>query len=155
MCMRPLFSSVLLVLLLSTACGSDLIDVTSGDGLDQQEEQTKLESARALWSAAGVTDYSFGYSMLCECDLGPWKVKVVNDEFVGSTDDSGVNPAYKTINDVFEQIDATITEGRVPVRVTYDPESGVPTEFIWNEPELPLDGGFIWTLESFDMVDAA
>lgn len=174
--MRQLLGPVLLVFLLAAACGSDSAEVTSGeegsesatsvdkDGAEesrqpddappgQDEELAKLNQALETWSENGHAQYSFGYLMQCECYFGPWDIDVENGDlvsFVVEDGDADSPPPYSTIEDIFNEIEATIAEGRIPVRVRYDEETGVPREYIWNEPEIPVDGGFTWTLETFD-----
>ncbi|MGI9606917.1 MAG: DUF6174 domain-containing protein [Acidimicrobiales bacterium] len=123
---------------------------------DPMDEQRKLlADARTRWESRDVearSTYSFRYTLACECWQGPFDVLV--DKGVAVHVDSGAGPGdaapYLTVEDVFDEIERTLAEGRIPVRVSYDTSTGVPVEYIFNEPELPVDGGFVFVLESFD-----
>ena len=128
-----------------------------GAALDgQHEERAKFEAALATWSENGQAQYTFGYGLQCECWQGPWDIVVENGDmqsFMVDDGEPGEDPPYATVEAVFDEIRATIDEGRVPVKVRYDDLTGVPQEYVWNEPELPVDGGFVFVLEYFEPRD--
>jgi hypothetical protein len=120
-------------------------------GADQRD---LLEAARATWETNRPATYRFGYALACECDQGPWTVVVDGTLVVDAhRDDTGL-PAddlpYATLDAVFEDIAVTLDAGEVPVDVEYDSDFGYPRSYVWNGPELPVDGGFILTVTSFE-----
>jgi hypothetical protein len=57
---------------------------------------------------------------------------------------------YASLEAIFDDIESTLNAGKVPVDVEYDNEFGFARSYIWNGPELPVDGGFILTVTAFD-----
>ncbi len=155
-------------------CGSDLADTSAGpDSTTPTTSPTTtltptttsiptadteldlLREARALWATAAPASYAFEYYLGCECDGGPWRVEVgengaatVTHLFDGSTDF-----AHDSIDSIFDEIESELAKGEVPVRAEYHPEFGYPTLYVWNEPELPVDGGFILEITDFAAAD--
>jgi hypothetical protein len=65
----------------------------------------------------------------------------------------GIEPGreapYGSVEAIFDEIEAAL-DGEYPVDVEYDGEFGYPRSYIFNEPELPVDGGFIFTVTAFE-----
>lgn len=119
----------------------------------------ELRASWALWTAAGLTSYEYGYNKFCEChrDTPPETVVVVADGAVervyhlygdaarevpardGSTD------LYWTIDDLFRLIEGAL-ERNATVRARYDSALGYPTavfvdydaDFIGDEIDVRL-----------------
>lgn len=112
-----------------------------------------LEAARTTWAAKRPETYRFTFALACECDQGPWTLTVDGDLLVDVSRDGpgipGAEVPFESIDAIFDDIEATLDEGTVPVDVEYDPELGYPTSYVWNGPELPVDGGFILTVTEF------
>ena len=112
-----------------------------------------LEEARVAWQANRPGSYEITYSLACECDGGPWLVRVEGDLTVVSTR-VGLGPGreapYASVDAIFDEIAATIDQNQFPVDVEYDGDYGYPRSYIFNEPELPVDGGFILTVTDFE-----
>jgi hypothetical protein len=116
-------------------------------------QQGLLEEAQLLWNAYRPDSYEITYSLACECDGGPWLLRVEGDQTVVSTrvyPGPGREAPYASVDAIFSEIAATIGQGRFPVDVEYDQEFGYPRSYIFNEPELPVDGGFILTATAFE-----
>ena len=126
---------------------------TTTAGIPGAGQRQLLEEAQLLWKATRPNSYEITYSLTCECDGGPWLVRVEGDETVASTR-VGLGPdreaPYLSVDAIFEEIDATIDQNEFPVEVEYDAEFGYPRSYTFNEPELPVDGGFILTVTAFD-----
>jgi hypothetical protein len=54
-----------------------------------------------------------------------------------------------SIEAIFNEIQVALAEDTVPVDVEYDDRYGYPRSYIWNGPQLPVDGGFILTITEF------
>lgn len=150
-----LSSLVLSVLILAGGCAAT--DVVGPATIPPAAPQTNpdqdlLDAARSLWDSNRPDSYQFKYSLLCECDLGPWVVHVDSDGN-SSAKPVGSEPladnSYHSLDDIFDEIQAQLDSNRFPVKVTYDRELGYPVEYILNEPELAVDGGFILSVSDF------
>jgi hypothetical protein len=98
-----------------------------------------LAAARALWRAAALTNYEYGYRKYCEChpDSPPETVVTVRGgepvgvrhRPAGSTNEvPGRNPeVYWTIDGLFDVIDSAQRRGAT-VRASYDARLGFPAE---------------------------
>lgn len=155
------------LLLVATACGAGdgggpdttIIEepgtttTTSIVEIPGAAQRDLLEEARLAWKANRPDSYELTYSLACECDGGPWLIRVEDDRTVASTR-VGLGPGreapYATIDAIFDEIEATIDQGRFPVDVEYDGDFGYPRSYIFNAPELPVDGGFILTVTAFE-----
>jgi len=112
-----------------------------------------LMEARAAWLANRPGSYAMTYRISCECDGGPWVIQVAGGETVMAAR-VGVEPGreapYGSVEAIFAEIEATLDGGEFPVDVEYYGEFGYPRSYIFNEPELPVDGGFILTVTEFE-----
>ncbi len=150
------------LLLVAGACGSldtGLPGTTHIDGpglttttIPRAGQLDLLTAAKLLWDANRPDAYEMTYELACECDQGPWFVRVegsvtVVARRVGLGPDPGV--PYHSVDEIFDSIRATIDAGDFPVDVEYDAEYGYPRSYIFNEPELPVDGGFVLTVREF------
>ena len=154
---RLLFAGLTLI---TVACGSGEVTAppttaapttTTVAGTAQRR---LLETARLLWAASTPADYEMSYMLACECDPGPWLVRVENGETVAAGrggPENGGTPPYLSVEAIFQSIQAALDEGRFPVDVEYDESYGFPRSYIFNEPELPVDGGFILTVTGFEV----
>lgn len=108
----------------------------------------ELAAARARWEAQGLDDYVFELGTTCFCPpeyLGPFLVEVVDGSVAsvafadGSDADPPADGPYRTIGDIFDVIETAIAEEADELRVSYDPETGVPVD--------------LWIDARFDMAD--
>ncbi|NNC92182.1 MAG: hypothetical protein HKN80_06785 [Acidimicrobiia bacterium] len=156
-----LFAALFVVL---AACGADEVDGPGTTGVDGPGittttiaipgamQQGLLDEARAVWAVQRPDSYALTYSLACECDSGPWLIRVEGETTVVA-ERVGLGPGreapYASVDAIFDEITATISQGRFPVDVAYDQEYGYPRSYVFNEPELPVDGGFILTVTDF------
>jgi hypothetical protein len=148
-----------LLALIAVGCGSDEVvappttaapTTTTIPGAEQRD---LLEAARLLWAAGAPANYEMTYTLACECDQGPWLVRVENGQTVAAGrigPEDGGTPPYLSVDAIFRSIQAALDEGRFPVDVAYDESYGFPRSYIFNEPELAVDGGFILTVTGFE-----
>ena len=103
-----------------------------------REAQAELDRNRALWEASGADDYSYVLAPICFCPqdlLDPVKISVLGG-FVASVAyaESGKAPEhdgygrYVTIDDLFDTIQEAIDRKAAQITVSYDPQTGYPTE---------------------------
>lgn len=112
--------------LLLSACAS------SGVG----PEVADLAEARQRWEAEGPASYVYAVERLCFClGRGPARVTVEDGEVVSV---EAVEPEdhfeptaelFPSVDGLFEILADAIARDAYSIRATYDPETGVPTEF--------------------------
>ncbi len=159
--MKRLFVAVLVVI--AAACGSDesgepgpttpeKTPTTTTSTLPGATQRDLLVEARTTWLANRPQSYAITYRISCECDGGPWVVQVEGEE-TAMTARVGIEPGreapHGSVDAIFDEIEATLDEGEFPVGVEYDADFGYPRSYIFNEPELPVDGGFVLTVTDF------
>ncbi len=102
----------------------------------------ELAAQRAVWGAAGIASYEYGYNKFCECNkesppetlitAGPDGVTDVRHKHVDSDRIVPAEPSnfylYWTIDDLFDLVGRAIQREAV-VRVEYDAELGYPSSF--------------------------
>jgi len=136
----------------STTTTSPTPSSTTTSTLPGSTQADLINAAISLWRAAKPTSYEFTYNLACECDQGPWQVRVEGDDPVRATrlgPGPGDSIPYLSIEAIFNEIQVALAEGAVPVDVEYDDRYGFPQSYIWNGPELPVDGGFVLTVTEF------
>ena len=62
----------------------------------------------------------------------------------------GLEAPYLSVESIFDEIEAALAEDRFPVDVEYDAGLGFPLSYTFNEPELPVDGGFVVKVTGFE-----
>ncbi len=137
----------------ATTAGPAVTTTTSTTTLPGATQQELLAEARLVWKANRPDSYEVTYSLACECDGGPWFARVDGTEIVASGrigPEVGGEAPYPSIDAIFDEIEATIAQDEFPVDVEYDQDFGYPRSYIFNEPELPVDGGFILTVTAFE-----
>jgi len=108
-----------------------------------------LETNRALWESLGIRDYSLTTLLSCFCiDVAPVTV-VVRDGAVVSTD-PGDAPSFNvlTVEDLFNKVSSAIDGPVDSLRVTYDPETGIPVDLA-----IDHDFGIAAAEEFIEVVD--
>ena len=147
--MRSLLIAMALV---AAACWTgEVTDGSNSTTSTTEPEPTQLElltEARALWNETKPDEYLFRYRLICECIQGPWTIHVT-----GRSTDLLNGPAdsvpYRTIDEIFQEIAGALEDGRFPVEAEYGSD-GYPVSYIFNGPEMPVDGGFILEITTFD-----
>ena len=161
----PLIAGVamLALLLVLVACRDDSPTPTSdssptptpGPTYDVELAREALASARERWEAEGTANYDLESLAFCRCPESnrPIKIMVRNGAIESIIDlDSGralteeeyiIDITYKTINDRFDQIEASLRFRPVyDLRVEYHPTLGYPTTLGINYSHKYIDSGF-------------
>ena len=114
------------------------------------DEQAALSEHLAVWRAAGVDDYEYGYNKFCEChrEAPPETLVTVRDGEVARVrhrhSDTGTEIEaeprnlewYWTVDGLFDMVDTALQRG-VEVRADYDAALGYPTRvFIDYDPGM-------------------
>jgi hypothetical protein len=173
---RVLIATLTALVLIAGACGGGSTTIATGGDPGPDAEPTvpptpppvtpapepapvgpdtdALEAARDLWDDAGITEYAYTVTMVCECTdeaVGPRRVTVRDGELVATTyfglptDLTG-----HTAEDLFALIAASIAAG-AENQVSYDAAKGFPTVVRLDVPSLAADGGL--DLQTADFVD--
>ncbi len=148
--MKPLLIALALV---AAACGSGEVvggtDPTTTTAFEPEPTQLELlTEARALWDESRPDEYLFTYDVICECVPGPWTVHVDGSDaaLIAGPEDA---QWYQTIDDIFDEIAQAIDEDQFPVFAEYNGD-GVPVSYIFNEPGLASDAGYVVEIRNFD-----
>ena len=146
--MRALVASVAVSLLIVTGCGDDDAPVTAGTDpttttapAPADTEQGRLDQARAHWEAAGVEDYRLTWAVQCFCPKTIFIDTVVDGEVVDHRESAGSDalddPGPKTVETIFDEVQAAIDEEPATLEVTYDEETGAVTRW-WADYRLDM-----------------
>lgn len=163
--MKRLFFAALLVA--AAACGTEPADgpgttvpttptptsTTTTLTLPGATQRDLLIAARTTWLANRPASYALTYAISCECDGGPWFVHVDGTEAVVVERlgiESGRAAPHRSVESIFDEIESALDAGEAPINATYNNTLGFPREFIFNEPELPVDGGFVLRVIEFE-----
>ena len=102
--------------------------------------QEELERAQRSWAAEGPEAYVYGVERICFCGLesrGPVRVRVeagvvTERAYVESGEPvpSALADLFPSVEGLFDLVRDAISMGAHTVRVTYDPELGVPVD-LW------------------------
>lgn len=126
--------------------GLVILGACDGKGLTDPEVRS-LEVARARWEAVEPGSYTYAVRRLCFCGpgyVGPARVRVEDGVVVEQVYvESGlaVPPSldFPTVDGLFELLLAAYEADAHEVSVTYDPDSGVPTDFWIDYEEMVID----------------
>ena len=124
-----------------------------------REAQAELDKHRALWAASRAGDYSFVLAPICFCPqdlLDPVRIAVVNGVVASVTYvESGKTPEhdgfgrYVTIDDLFDTIQEAIDRKASQITVTYDPETGYPTDARLDYDARMTDEEYMFTVSGY------
>lgn len=112
--------------LLAAACSSPT---------EPGDQRELLERNRARWSRAGVVDYRYTVSRLCECSAestGPVVVEVRQGEIeerrytTGATVDPQFAELFRTVPGFFDLIEEALDQEAAGLSVSYDRRYGHP-----------------------------
>lgn len=171
---RQRLAAALLAACLTTAAAcSDASGPRAGEQVDDSfaplaaASQAKLLAARQRWEAAGITHYRFTEQRTCFCSSTrpvrlevQRKAAVPHHEAVVSLgyDDAGASvrvespELYPTVDGLFDLI-ASSLENDVELLVSYHPEYGYPTKVDVEPSQHPVDGGVLYTVSKFEIVE--
>ena len=154
---------LVVLLLFGAACGSQELGgpattEVKGPGpsttvtLPGATQEELLAEARLAWRANRPNAYELTYVLFCECDAGPWYIRVEGAETVLSGrvgPEAGADVPYLSIEALFSDIEASLADTEVPIDVEYDQDFGYPRSYIFNEPGLAYDAGFVLEVTDF------
>lgn len=110
---------------------------------------TDLERAQRRWERWRPDSYVYSIERLCFCPIeyrGPVRVRVDGDDVVERTYIDTGQPVPAALADGFPAVDglfvilaSAFDEDAHEVRVSYDPESGVPVDFWIDYDEMMAD----------------
>jgi hypothetical protein len=146
--MQLLRRSVLLLALFAVGCGSD--------GPLSVQEARALVAARARWEASPLREayvYEVRYSCFCPPEFLGWNTVTVSEgRVVGVRTDAGVTlepsdwSRYPTVDDLFDRILPTESDGLADIVLRFDPEHGYPVEISYiSKPEIADGFGATFT----------
>jgi len=109
-------------------------------GLGPQDAQrAELDANRARWSSLGPDSYVYAMQRLCYCaveSIGPVRITVEADTVTervyvetGQPVPEVARTAFPTVDGLFEILERAMEDGAYEIRVTYDPDLGVPIDF--------------------------
>lgn len=106
---------------------------------DPAAVRAELDAAEARWAAAGIRSYTIVEQPRCFCLATVHTVTVTDGtvtSVVSETEGGAAGPTLGpwTVEELFAAIRASIDEGAVEVRVTYDASTGVPLD-VWVDRE--------------------
>lgn len=126
-----------------------VLDDTGGGGSSTSGEELEAELARARerWAVSGLEQYTVELGVVCFCPVelaGPFVVTVdagaiTAIAYADSALASGDIPpgaAVLTVDQVFDEIETWIGQAD-EVRVTYDADTGIPTD-VWIDPSFQM-----------------
>lgn len=117
----------------------DGIDITSFSSTDLLSAD--LQSAKAQWDAAGITDYDFTYRVQCFCPETIRRVTVRDGEVVEVVDEAESFEGWPglTIDDLFDELETAIEAPAFTIDVTYDEGYGFPSDYFIDEEQNMAD----------------
>ena len=156
-----LFAALALV---AVACGAEEVAgpgtthvdrpaTTTAITLPGATQQELLAEARLVWATNRPDSYELTYVLDCECDSGPWYVQVEGNETVLAgrvVPEPGAVAPYQSVEAIFTAIEIALADTEFPVDVEYDENLGYPRSYIYNEPGLAYDAGFVLEVTGFE-----
>ncbi len=156
-----LFAALALV---AVACGAEEVagpgtthvdrpGTTTTITLPGATQQELLAEARLVWATNRPDSYELTYVLDCECDSGPWYVQVEGNETVLAgrvVPEPGAVAPYQSVEAIFTAIEIALADTEFPVDVEYDENLGYPRSYIYNEPGLAYDAGFVLEVTGFE-----
>lgn len=147
---------------MTAACGNDR---SSTDAESTPEGQ--LAAARAAWAENGLTSYTLATQEICFCPPGLWIDTVVDgvvtdhvfdgdDVFDG--DNSFYDPGGRTMEDLFDSIEALLDRDYASIDLSFHPETGALDQYYIDMNELVADeerGIDVISVEPYDGETAA
>ncbi|MEQ8839919.1 MAG: DUF6174 domain-containing protein [Acidimicrobiales bacterium] len=156
--MRRILPCLLSVMLLAAACGDDASPTEAGapgDGttttttttttaapVDLDTPEGSLAAARDRWAANGLTSYRLATSELCFCPETNWVNTVVDGDVVGHEpvgEESFYDPGPRSMETLFDEIDAAIADGYHTLDLDFDDETGAVVRYWVDVDEMIAD----------------
>jgi len=167
------------IVLLAAACGGTATPTEVGSGptttvatstttasptttADPTSPEARLAAARGLWAVNGLDSYSIETRQSCFCPQVSWVDTVVNGKVVShepTTQDAFFDPGARTMQDLFDEIDAAMSEGYASIDLQFDSSTGALTSWWVDVSEMMADeehGVTVVSLETIpDSVDVS
>jgi len=146
----------------STTLAGPTTTVASTTTTDPMSPEAQLSAARQLWITNGLGAYSIETRQSCFCPQVSWVDTVVNSAVVShepATQDAFFDPGPRTMEDMFDEIEAAITEGYASIDLQFDPDTGAVVSWWVDVSEMMADeehGVEVISLEAIpDSVDSS
>jgi hypothetical protein len=125
-----------------------------------------LASARQRWLAAGITHYRFTEQRACFCiATQPVRIEVRrkaspphHESITSILFENGGQPPlesvqlFHTVDQLFALVQSSI-DNDVEILVSYHPTYGYPTSVDIEPSQHPVDGGVLYTVSKFEIVE--
>jgi hypothetical protein len=151
---RRLLILVFAVAVIAAACGDDASTTTAEptsttsvpsttDPADADTPQGRLDAARQRWADNGPSSYTITIQELCFCPETIWIDTVVDGAVVthepAADSDGFYDPGSRTMEGLFDEIQAAIDEGFATFEADYDPVSGAVERYWVDVSEMMAD----------------
>jgi len=116
--------------------------ITSTTTTDPTSPEARLSAARQLWATNGFDAYSMETRQSCFCPPATWIDTVVDGAVVShdpTTQDAFFDPGVRTMQDMFDEIEAAITEGYASIDLQFDPNTGAVVSWWVDVSEMMAD----------------
>ncbi|MDG2111613.1 MAG: DUF6174 domain-containing protein [Actinomycetota bacterium] len=124
---RPL-ALLIALLLFAAACSDDPeVNTVSSPNDQNATPSERLATARLLWADNGPASYELTTQELCFCPETVWTDTVVDGEVVShdaATDEAFFDPGPRTMESLFDEVAAIITDDFASLDLEFDTETG-------------------------------
>lgn len=151
---------VALVLLAASGCATTEPPAAPGpsvaEGGTPAVRPDTLDDAKARWEAAGLADYRFTLRRMCFCPspdyTGPFEVTVRGGTIEAVRLDGAPVDAARalTVDDLFALIEEAYEREAETVRLTFDPETGAPTDLYIDYEAMMADEEIGYTVTDLE-----
>lgn len=111
----------------------------SDQGPEADDLRDEIARNRTLWVSVGPSTYVYDVRHNCFCGIeavGPVRVRVENGQVVertyvdtGATVDTAFAEVFPSVSGLFDVLDRALDRAAADIQVTWDPDTGAPTEF--------------------------
>ncbi len=124
----------------TTAATTTTTDPTTT--LDPASPGARLAAARDRWAVNGLQAYSMETRESCFCRPETWIDTVIDGAVVShdpTSHDAFFDPGARTMEDLFDEIEAAITEGYATIDLEFDPNTGAVVSWWVDVSEMMAD----------------
>ena len=144
---RLLLITLAVFALASSACGSPTISTTATTTTTRPDVSDatpaeRVATARLQWADHGLTSYRMITEEQCFCPITGWTdtiVDGVNTSHVATDDDPFFDPGERTMESLFDEIEAAIKSGYASLQLDLDSETGAVGYFWVDVDEMMAD----------------
>lgn len=125
----------------------------------ENPKQSEMDYHRATWNNQAIEQYTYDYVPNCFCDIGGVKfsievknnaiVSVYNQQTGAVVDPADYHSSFRTINGLFDLIQAAIKANAASINATYSKEKGYPESIYIDYNEMMADEEFGATVTNF------